>query len=340
MSIEKEARESEEAQLAKKRIIKLLKVYYPVRGVETGENDPASYANFISVVLNKLLNSKQLNVWPKDDQESTWPIGESIRLAYFDSENKAHVSEEFLIIPERPESFLDALEAFSEGRSWEEVQALNAFDPQIGEKEIAKSVKAVIDNSRNLSEASSAIEYIIGANISTKKILTPLLIRLDARIEKIITQQAENCVSFSELSRIKSDARSFFTKYSQLLSSTSSYDALDARAAQLALELLRNVKTKKGFEATLNEVAQYTFSFEGYYKNIVSTRLEDVRAQVDFMLAIRKTQSITELNTLQNQIQEHECIDPNNNFPFQSELLEILMRKRETLIRKKQQIYP
>lgn len=311
-----------------RRLLKIIERVYVRTGGVREPNSPEFHAEEVFKIVSALRQSKQLYRWPgASEEEQTFREGQELYLAYLDDQGNYHVSQEPIVLPKYPSSFIDGLEAFIAGQDWSIVKEKIAADPNLKGKEIAESLLRNVDQARSFRDLKLIAETM-NAGLS-KKLQSDVLFRLETKIQRYVETLAKQCSSVEELRRLRADADAFFQSIKDdSISPLGVYDALDNEADQLARRLFSKVTNLKDLDQTVRDFKRYTFSFEDLYRARIAAMANDTRTKLSFTKEMRSVKGEADLHALHERIATQVFENEELGESYRAELLARLGAKR------------
>lgn len=320
-----------EAKATKRRLLRIIdKIYVKGAGVRE-PGTPEYHAEELFKIVSALRESNQLYQWPGEGEEGnqTFQTGQEVRFTYFDQQGVSHMADEVLILPKYPITFIDALEAYIAGKSWNEVKEIMTHDPDIADKEIREIFETNIDAVKSPKDVVIVMRSI-GPRIASKKVREALVLRLAQRFERMVDTEAMACTSFRELDRFREDVRALIESLKGTdMPTYGARDALDAAALELAKRLFDKATTYKQVKQVADAVDGYPFAFEDFYTKPLQVRAEDVRTKIRFLYALRHSSNIEQLTQLEQAVHDHSFGDKVTSGAYKIELLDLVRKKKE-----------
>lgn len=300
------------------------------------------HAHELFTLLSEVADSNQLHQWPHSGTgrgihktiESkgggrSKEIPKELHLVRINEDGKPELSPEAIKLPARPGAFIEALESYLAGDSWEEVLEKLRRNPEIKDAETKEQLETIIDSMASMKDVGNAAQLVSAADISDPGIKSALERRVARRFEKFIDKAISECIDLESLRVLHDDAKAFFnSRNGALVSQTTIMDALDGGAVDIAQKMFDAAVSKEEVSKVAQEISKYPFEFKELHVKPLEAAADDTKTKIRFLHAMRRQHTEPDLDALRSKVEAHLFSNATIGEQYRAEILSVIDRKR------------
>ncbi len=239
-------------------------------------------------------------------------------------------------LPRTPYPFLIALDAYTQGTSWIEVESLLGKEMVMSEdQQKILEVETEISKVRTFEEAGNVAKRI-HETFKEGNRRNSMIGLLTTYLSFLLRGTVSKCKDLPALEKARVEVNNFFeTPNGKYFRKVRILDVLDHRALDLGKELLSRAMTQDEVAKAMEAIRNHPFEFAFVYEQPFSETRDDAIAKIDFLEKLRSKRSEAGLDELRKEVDAHQFTSMELADHYRKQIVEFIERKRNVYWPKK-----
>ena len=284
--------------------------------------------NSLMILVNSISDSGQAR--PLENWERDAPT-QSVYLLRRDDEGNYEASPEAITRPRTPKSFYIALEAFIDGKPWDEVKRLaatrppEASDPDAAEITTLQTESAAVATLEEAGEMAAKIHRKFSKPSSQTKVMQVL----HRQVERIIENDTRDVTELEQLNPLRARLQSFVTSSNgKYFVGTMFVDFIDAAALRIGQLMIASARSAGELERVLTAIRAHEFQYAEAYAAPFAESREDALEKIELLAELTRIRSVERLDAFKEKIATKEFKSASLTSLYRSQIDSFIERKR------------
>lgn len=333
--------QSPDSKFTKQRDLMLLmgKVHSDRIGGSKEKDSPAYWGDELMKILSGLAATKQMENWQPDVLDKILSRdAPEVRFVRKIGDNQPELSDT-LRLPRYPREFLLALDAYTQGKSWEEIlQTLNHHQRNAHDEQ-TEALEYEASSIKNLDDAGMVAKKIL-ATLKEGSHRNTVMGFLNYMVARLLRSESSKCTDFASLQNVYEKLKTFFqTDNGKLFRQSVLMDVLDNKALEIGRELLSRAITQDQVNQAIESIRSYPFEFAFVYEAPISETREDALAKLELLAKIRTRYSKEGLEKLRREVEKYEFQSTQMAPKYKEQIIAFIDRKQKVYWPEQQRKY-
>src|SRR3989344_2217603 len=327
-----EQRQSPEKKFTKLRDLVLLmgKVHSEHIGGSREKGSPAYLGDELVKILSGLKATGQMNEWQPDLRikiiSQTSP---EVRLVRKMGDQKPEISD-LILLPRNSRSFLLALDAYTEGKSWDEVIQMlgRRHEHGVDRAQIEELENEAVDI-RTFEDAGN-LAARVHMRLTNQHSQTSVMRVVHRIVEMLIEEKTKDLTEFRQLQKPQLELEAFAKSQNGKYFVTSMFfDFIDAAALRIGRKMISDARSADELRKVLQAIHGHAFRFADAYTAPFAESQEDAIAKLDFLEKLRNKRSAQGLDDLRKEVEAYQFKSAEMAPKYREQIVGFIERKRE-----------
>ena len=238
-------------------------------------------------------------------------------------------------LPRIPRPFLLALDAYTEGASWEDVEALLGRSATGGQRAQIEAMEDSVSLARTYEDVGD-IAKKVHTSFGEGSQRNSLMGFLSRYTEYLLGQKVNKCKDLSSLKVVHDKMINFLeSEKGRYFRQVIFMDILDHAALMLGKQLLSRAMTTDEVAKAAAAINMHPFSFADLFMPSFEETKEDVIAKIDLLAKIRSRYSEKGLDNLRSEVEAYQFHSAEMTPQYREQIINFIERKRNVYWPKK-----
>lgn len=279
-------------------------------------------------ILSGLQATGQMDDWQPDlRSEIVARRAAEVRFVRKMTDGVPEVSEP-VRLPRTPRPFLNALDAYTAGASWQSVVELLGSQKESVNRQQIEMLEQEAADARTYAEIGSVAQKV-HSTFREGAARNSLMGFLTSMLGNLVKEASMRCGTLLELENVRKELSGFFgTDSGKLFRQVTVMDRLDSRAFELGKDLLLRAVTPEQVSSAMEQIRAHPFEFAFVYDQPFTETREDAIAKIEFLAKLGTKRSEQGLDDLKKEVAEYKFQSQEMAGKYRDQVVSFIERKR------------